>query len=352
MCAIYITECSLLEFKKLTHTVIPIFLSLVCAKKENKKMVCSNKEVSSELLPFLQVYKDGSVERFLDSPYVPPSTGCTGANVSSKDITITGDISARIYLPNSHQHLLPVLVYFHGGGFCIESAFSFLSHRYITTLVSHAKVLVVSVEYRRAPENPLPVAYQDSWTALQWIASQSVEKTEPWLSKYANFNRVFVGGDSAGANIAHNLAMKASLEAMQNKIHLYGVILSQPYFLAGSSEEYSNNVDEKRLLLYRMWEFAYPNAPGGFDNPLINPVSGDAPSLSWLGCSRLLVCVAEKDELRERGVRYFDAVKKSGWKGKMEFFEVEGEDHCFHIFNLDSQNAQIMIKRLASFLNS
>lgn len=333
------------EFKKLTNCHTYLFLSSVC-----KKMVCSNKEVSSEFLPFLRVYKDGSVERFLDSPYVPPSTGYTGNNVSSKDITITGDISARIYIPNSHNHqLLPVLLYFHGGGFCIESAFSFLSHRYITALVSQAKILVVSVEYRRAPENPLPAAYQDSWTALQWIDSQSVEKTEPWLSNHANFNRVFVGGDSAGANIAHNLAMKA----MQNKIHLYGVLLSQPYFLGGSSERYSiNDEDEKRLLLYRTWEFVYPNAPGGFDNPLINPFSGDAPSLSWLGGSRLLVCVAEKDELREKGVRYFDAVKKSGWRGKMEFFEVEGEDHCFHIFNLDTKNAQILIKRLASFLNS
>nr|WRU92907.1 HID8 [Tabernanthe iboga] len=319
-------------------------------------MVCNTKEVSSELLPFLQVYKDGSVERFLDSPHVPPAVEDVATGVSSKDITISPDVSARIYLPADKvppaNQRIPILVYFHGGGFCIESAFSSLSHRYINAVVSHAKVLVVSVEYRLAPEHPLPTAYEDSWAALQWIASQYVEKTEPWFANFANFDRVFIGGDSAGANIAHNLAMRASHDGLNGGMKIYGVLLSQPYFLGSQPIGSEPSVDHDKGFLYQTWKFVYPNAPGGFDNPLINPFTNEAPCLSWLGCSRLLVCVAEKDELRERGVRYFDAVKKSGWRGKMELFEVEGEDHCFHIFNLESQNAKMLIKRLASFLTA
>lgn len=323
-------------------------------------MVSSKKEVSSEFLPFLRVYKDGSVERFLDSPYVPPALEDPATGVSSKDITISPGISARIYLPKlpTTTQKLPILAYFHGGAFCIESAFSFLSQRYINTLASQAKVLVVSVEYRLAPENPIPTAYEDSWAALQWIASHSSNdqnyKKEPWLLNHADFNRVFVGGDSSGANIAHNLSLRASRESLQGGMSIHGVLLSHPYFLSSKpiSLEPSSDDDVDKNLLYKAWEFAYPNAPGGFDNPLINPFSNDAPSLSSLQCSRLLVCVAEKDELRERGVRYFNAIKKSGWKGKVELFEVEGEDHCFQIFDIERGNAKIMFKRLASFLSA
>lgn len=100
-----------------------------------------------------------------------------------------------------------------------------------------------------------------------------------------------------------------------------------------------------------VWDFVYPSAPWGIDNLMINPVSGGgAPSLVGLGCSRMLVCVAGKDRLRERGVWYYEAVKKSGWKGEVELFEVEEEDHAFHIYYIDSHNANVMIKRLASFL--
>nr|WRU92881.1 HID7 [Catharanthus roseus] len=317
-------------------------------------MVCTIKEVSSELLPFLQVYKDGSVERFLDSPFVPPCLNDKVTGVSSKDITISPDVTARIYLPQDYNYnkKFPLVVYFHGGGFCIDSAFSFLCHRYLNILVCRAKVIAISVEYRRAPENPLPIAYEDSWVALQWIAKQSIEKSEPWFAHYANFDRCFLGGDSAGANIAHHLAIRAGREGMEGSMKIYGVIMSHPYFLGTEPiGAESANVDRDRSIFYQTWKFVYPNAEGGFDNPLINPFSTEAPSLSRLGCSRLLVCVSEKDELRERGVKYFDEVKKSGWRGKMELFEVEGEEHCFHIFNLESQNAKILIKRFASFLN-
>ena len=73
--------------------------------------------------------------------------------------------------------------------------------------------------------------------------------------------------------------------------------------------------------------------------------------IAGLGCSPLLVCVAGKDELRERGVWYFDLVRESGWREEVELFEVEGEDHCFHIWSeIETDNVKEMIKRLASFL--
>lgn len=93
----------------------------------------------------------------------------------------------------------------------------------------------------------------------------------------------------------------------------------------------------------------YPSS--GLDDPLINPVGPGGPSLAGLGCSRMLVCVAEKDILRDRGIAYIDAVRTSGWEGDVELFEAEGENHGHHIFYPETDKAKEMFQRLASFLN-
>ncbi|XP_024023269.1 2-hydroxyisoflavanone dehydratase [Morus notabilis] len=324
----------------------------------------TDKEVAKELLPLLRVYKDGSVERLLGSPVVPPSSPDPETGVSTKDITISThpNISARIYLPNlpqtnANDKKLPILVYFHGGGFCLESAFSFLDHRYLNRLASETGVLAVSVEYRLAPESPLPAAYDDSWAALQWVANHSgleqvLVQQEPWLVSHGDFGRLYIGGDSAGANIVHNVALRAGTESesLPCNVKIHGAFLAHPYFW-GSKPIGSEPKGFENALERLVWDFAYPSASWGIDNLMINPVSGGgAPSLAGLGCSRMLVCVAGKDRLRERGVWYYEAVKESGWKGEVELFEVEEEDHAFHIYNIDSHNANVMIKRLASFL--
>ena len=61
-----------------------------------------------------------------------------------------------------------------------------------------------------APEHPISTAYEDSWAALRWVASHRENGgLEAWLNDHADFKRVFLGGESASANIVHNLAMVA-----------------------------------------------------------------------------------------------------------------------------------------------
>ncbi|GLT78479.1 hypothetical protein SLA2020_500130 [Shorea laevis] len=234
----------------------------------------------------VRVYKDGSVER-IPSPNPDPETG-----VSSKDITISQNppVSARLYLPNlTHLHYpnptLPIFVYFHGRRFITGSAFSSLYHRYLNILVSLAGVVAVSVEYRLAPENPLPVAYEDCWTALQWVASQTIgnkpdKESDPWLLNYGDFGKILIGGDSSGGNIAHNVAMRAGVEDLKGGVKIFGALVGYPFFWGSKPIGSESTADRGKYWATLVWDLVYPTAPGGIDNPMINPFRVGKPGLA------------------------------------------------------------------------
>lgn len=122
---------------------------------------------------------------------------------------------------------------------------------------------------------------------------------------------------------------------------LLGVCLVQPYFGRKGTSGEEAGVDP-------YWLFACP-ATAGSDDPRINPA---ADSNLWrLGCCRVLVCLAEKDGLRERGWFYYETLRKSGWGGEFEVMETEGEEHVFHLFNPNCEKAVALLKRVGSFMN-
>jgi acetyl esterase/lipase len=84
-------------------------------------------------------------------------------------------------------------------------------------------------------------------------------------------------------------------------------------------------------------------------HPYINPASD--PKLGSLGCGSVLVCVAGKDLLKDRGFYYRELLEKSGWGGAVEVMEAPGEDHVFHLINPVGENSAAMLKRIASFIN-
>ncbi|KAL8155004.1 hypothetical protein AgCh_000392 [Apium graveolens] len=196
-------------------------------------MMESSNEILLDFFPVFRVLKGGQIERLMGNDTVPASVDLA-TGVRSKDVTINAStgVSARLFVPKSvdADHKLPLLVYFHGGGFVVETAFWPAYHTHLNNLVAEANVIVVSVDYRRAPEHPLPTAYEDSWEAVKWAASHSSRNgQEPWLNDYADFQRVFFAGDSAGANISHNLTLRVGLDKPEG-FHLEGIVLVHPYF--------------------------------------------------------------------------------------------------------------------------
>lgn len=130
-----------------------------------------------DFYPYFRVYKDGSVERLMAEERTPasldPHTG-----VDSKDVRISADVSARVYLPLAASadasrggRKLPLVLYFRGGAFCMLSSASPILHAHLNALAAAASALILSVDYRRAPEHRIPVPYDDSWAALEWAAS-------------------------------------------------------------------------------------------------------------------------------------------------------------------------------------
>ncbi|XP_010479151.1 PREDICTED: probable carboxylesterase 2 [Camelina sativa] len=310
-------------------------------------MESKKNQVPLELLPWLVVHSDGKIERLAGTEVCPPGLD-QETGVLSKDIIIdpkTG-LSARIYRPESVQpgQKLPLVLYFHGGAFLIASASFPCYHTTVNKLVAQANVIAVSVSYRLAPEHPLPTAYEDSWTALETILTVN----EPWINDYADLDRLFLVGDSAGANISHHLAFRAKQSDQTVKIKGIGMI--HPYFWG--TQPIGSEIKDKarKQMVDGWWEFVCPSEKGS-DDPWINPFTDGSPDLEGLGCERVMIAVAEKDILKERGKLYYERLVKGEWIGKVEMMETKGKDHVFHIFEPDCDEAVEMTRRLALFIN-
>uniref|UniRef100_A0A0E0QK88 Alpha/beta hydrolase fold-3 domain-containing protein n=1 Tax=Oryza rufipogon TaxID=4529 RepID=A0A0E0QK88_ORYRU len=308
-------------------------------------------EITFEFLPLIRCYRSGRVDRLLPDTRVPPSVDAT-TGVASRDVTIdpaTG-LWARLYLPDldgGERKLLPVVVYLHGGGLVVGSAADALEHGFANRLCARARALVVSVDYRLAPEHPVPACYDDAWSALQRAVAAA--SADPWLRDHGDRERVFVLGYSSGGNIAHNVTLRAGAEELPGGASVKGMALLHPYFMAAKKADGEVKNAWLRGKLEEMWALACGGGrtTAGLDDPRINPVADGAPSLRRLGCDRVLVCLAD-DELEVRGKAYYDGLLESGWAEDAAELLVSGEDHEYVHRDPDSAKAVVVMDRLAA----
>ena len=111
-----------------------------------------------------------------------------------------GPIGMRLYRPESAAAILPVLVYFHGGGWVLGDLDSYDS--VCRAIANRAGHIVVSVDYRLAPEHPFPAGLEDAYAALCWLADNVA-------SMGGDAGRLAIGGDSAGGNFAAIVCLRA-----------------------------------------------------------------------------------------------------------------------------------------------
>ncbi|KAK3127099.1 hypothetical protein QOZ80_7AG0568300 [Eleusine coracana subsp. coracana] len=312
----------------------------------------SDAEIADDMYPYLRRYKDGRVERLMVSAFVPTSETPGATGVATRDVVIdphTG-VSVRLYLnvgAAATGKTLPLIVYFHGGSFCTGSAFSKLFHRYAASLSARAGALVVSVDYRLAPEHPIPAAYEDAWTALRWVATLS----DTWLADHADPARMFLAGESGGANIAHNVAARAAT-AEGDGIDISGLILLQPYFWGSDRLPSEMDWDDGDVFAPKrvdmLWPFLTAGVAGN-DDPRLNP---PAHVIASLPCRRALVAVASKDVLWERGYRYAEMLSRHGVRCReVKLVESKDEDHGFHLYRPARASAVELMDSVVDFIN-
>lgn len=208
-----------------------------------------------------------------------------------------GKIPARLYIPFGKQPL-PVVVYYHGGGFVIAT-----NEVYDATPRSLAELtnaIFISVEYRKAPEHKFPTAHNDAYAAYKWvIANASTFGGDP--------SRVAVAGESAGGNLALNVAIMARDEGIQMPTHELLV-----YPVAGTdmnTKSYQKNSEAKPLNKPMMEWFIkqYTTTAEDKKDSRLNLLSANLK-----GLNPATVITAEIDPLQTEGKALADKLKEAG----------------------------------------
>lgn len=304
----------------------------------------SDKKLVQEVTGWLKVFDDGSVDRtwtgppearFMTEPVPPHHEFKNGVATSDVIIDPTSGLTVRIYLPEKKpgdEDKLPVLLHFHGGGFCVSQADWYIYYHTYTVLAIRARVICVSVYLRRAPENRLPAACEDGYSALLWLQCVAKGQSEqPWLHSHADFTRVFLIGDSSGGNLVHQVA--AVWGKMQlSPLRLAGGVMIHPGFVRSErSKSELQQEDSPFLTLEMVDKFLKLALPVGSnkEHPITCPMGAAAPPISDLKLPPLLLCVAEKDQLMDTEMEYYEAMKKGG--KDVELLINMGVGHSFYL---------------------
>lgn len=227
--------------------------------------------------------------------------------------TPQGERPLRIYRP-AGTGPYGAVVFFHGGGFVNGSI---ETHDYICRAITNASgAMVVSVDYRRPPEDQFPAAPEDCFAATRWVSEQAgaigVDQT-----------RIAVAGDSAGGNLAAVVALMARDRRgpeLRLQVLLYPVIdaaIDTPSYEANATG-YLLTRDAMRWL----WDHYLPSPEAGQD-PYASPIR--AADLS--GVAPALVITAEYDPLRDEGEAYAARLRSAGVP--VEHFRFDGMIHGF-----------------------
>jgi len=227
--------------------------------------------------------------RAMTVDWVTPETQIPVGSVES---TEAGGVPVRVYRPASSGPV-PTLVYLHGGGFVIGDLDT--HDQTCRRFCRDAEVVVVSVDYRLAPEAPFPAAVDDVLAAVDWVAGHEAE--------LGGAGRVVVAGDSAGGNLAA-VAAQARRDAVDAQVLLYPTT-----HMAGDYPSRTENAEGYFLDLVTMHWFAghYLGTGTDLDDARHSPLLGDLD-----GVAPALVVTTEYDPLRDEGEAYADRLAEAG----------------------------------------
>ena len=226
-----------------------------------------------------------------------------------------GGVPARLYRPSAEANL-GLLVYFHGGGWVLGSVDT---HDHITrALAAESSCAVLSVDYRLAPEHPFPAGLDDAFAASAWTHEHA-------QSFGCDPDRLAIGGDSAGANLAAVVTQSGRLP-FRFQLLVYPVTDAR-----GGTASYEEHADGFWLTRAGMRWFGEHYLSGGVgspSDPRVSPLLAD--DVAFAASPPTLVITAELDPLRDEGEAYADRLRASGVA--VETTRYDGMFHAFFSF--------------------
>ena len=226
-----------------------------------------------------------------------------------RDTTIpgpAGPVPVRVYTP-SGSGPFPVIVYFHGGGFVIATIDTYDASA--RALANAARAVVVSVEYRKAPEAKLPAAHEDSYAVTQYVMNNAA-------SMNGDPNRVAVAGESAGGNLAADMCLLARARGGKMPVHqllVYPVADNRTDL--PSDRENMNAIPLNVPVLRWFFNYILPN-PQFANSPLVNIVGAPLDR----GLPPATIITAELDPLRSEGQALAERLRQGGVSVRVQNF--------------------------------
>lgn len=253
------------------------------------------------------------------------------------NLTIPGPVDfipARVYTPESETPL-PVVVYYHGGGWVVGNldAADVLCRQ----LANGVKCIVVSVDYRLAPEHKFPAAVEDAYAAAVWVAEHAV-------SLGADPDRIAVGGDSAGGNLAIVVAMMARDKGAS--FIQFQLLVNPVTHFSFDTDSYRDNGEGFGLTAETMrwfWGHYLANEQDG-----LHPYASPILSADLSGLPPALILTAEFDPLRDEGEAYAEKLRAASVPVEMKRYE--GMVHGFILQTGAYEQGRIAVQHAVSAL--
>ncbi len=234
----------------------------------------------------------------------------------SHKILPVGDegVIVRMYKPkNTENKELPVIVYYHGGGWVIADLDTYEASA--VALSEKANAIVVSVGYRQGPENKFPAAHEDSFNAYKWVVENTAEIGG--ASKM-----IATAGESAGGNLAVAVALMAKERGVKLPVHIVSVYpIADGDIESPSYEKYAKAVPLNKGFMEWFFDNYVPDWSTSND-PLINLIDADLS-----GLPPTTIINAEIDPLENEGKVLAEKMKAAGIDVERKMYE--GVTHEF-----------------------
>lgn len=229
----------------------------------------------------------------------------------------TADVAAAIYAPpqiDGATGKRAGLVYFHGGGWVINFITKY--HAQLAAMAKKTNSIIVSINYQKAPEHKFPIPFDDCYEGLEWTISQADRLG-------IDINRIGVGGDSAGGNLASAVALAAR---DRGEISLaYQLLIypcNGPEFVDSPDVPNARDYGLTQQGMKWLWEM-YLNG----DSDRTNPYAVPHAAKDFTQLPPTILITAEYDVLRLDGISYFEKLKAAG--NQITYKDCPGMIHGF-----------------------